>query len=105
MKESTLKRFLRMPAFDEHLELHRLDVLSSNGNLENYRLAKRKLAEFGEQELKPEPLITGDDLIALGYSPGPVFGRILHALEDAQLDGRIGSQSEALQLVREQFPK
>ena len=104
MKESTLKRFLRMPEFGEHLELHRLDVMSSNRRLENYELAKRKLEEYREEELKPEPLIAGADLIGLGYEPGPVFSRILRALEDAQLEGRIASYDEALQLLREQFP-
>ena len=103
MKESTLKRFLRMPEFGEHLELHRLDVMSSNRRLENYELAKKKLAEYGEEQLKPEPLLTGADLIGLGYAPGPMFGKILHALEDAQLEGRVGDEVEAVEFVRKQF--
>ncbi len=105
MKESTLKRFLRMPDFAEHLELHRLDALSSNGNLENYELAKGRLAEYREEQLKPEPLLTGTDLIAQGYEPGPVFTAILRVVEDAQLEGRITSYDQALELVREQFPR
>ena len=105
MKDSTLKRFLRMPEFAEHLELHRLDVMSSNRRLENYELAKRKLEEYSDEHLKPEPLITGADLIELGYEPGPMFGRILHTVEDAQLEGRVMSPADALHLVREQFPK
>jgi putative nucleotidyltransferase with HDIG domain len=105
MKDSTLKRFLRMPEFGEHLELHRLDVMSSNRRLENYELAKRKLEEFAEEQLKPEPLITGADLIELGYQPGPLFSQILHTLEDAQLEGLVTSPEDALRLVREQFPK
>ena len=105
MKESTLKRFLRMPEFEEHLELHRLDVMSSNRNLENYELARKKLAEFSVEELKPEPLIGGDELIAAGYQPGPEFARILHIVEDAQLEGRIASAGEAMDLVREMFPR
>jgi poly(A) polymerase len=103
MKESTLKRFLRMPDFEEHLELHRLDAISSNRKLENYELAKRKLAEFSLEELKPEPLITGEDLIAAGYTPGPAFSKILHTVEDAQLEGRIATAGEALELVRQVF--
>ncbi len=71
MKESTLKKFLRLPDFEEHLELHRLDVMSSNRHLENYELAKNKLAEYTEQHLQPEPLVTGADLIGMGYQPGP----------------------------------
>jgi len=105
MKDSTLKRFLRMPGFDDHLELHRLDVSSSNKNLENYYLARRKLEEYPEQHLKPQPLVTGADLIGAGYEPGPVFSRILEAVEDAQLEGRIHTSGEAMAMVRELFPK
>jgi putative nucleotidyltransferase with HDIG domain len=105
MKDSTLKRFLRMPGFDDHLELHRLDVSSSNKNLENYYLARRKLEEYPEQHLKPQPLVTGADLIGAGYEPGPVFSRILEAVEDAQLEGRVRTSGEAMAMVRELFPR
>ena len=105
MKESTLKRFLRMPEFAEHLELHRLDVMSSNRRLENYELARRKLKEYREEQLKPEPLISGADLIGLGYRPGPLFTRILRTLEDAQLEGTIVTYEQALEMVRDQFPR
>jgi poly(A) polymerase len=104
MKDSTLKRFLRMPAFEEHLELHRLDCMSSNRRLENYELVKLKLAELTEEQLKPERLLSGADLIAAGYEPGPQFSEILHAVEDAQLEGRIHTAGEAMALVREQWP-
>lgn len=105
MKESTLKRFLRMPDFAEHLELHRLDVMSSNRRLENYELARQKLEEYREEQLKPEPLISGADLIGLGYRPGPLFSRILRTLEDAQLEGSIVTYEQALEMVRQQFPR
>ena len=99
MKASTLKRFLRLPDFQEHLELHRLDCLASNRQLENYDLAKRKLAEFSEEHLKPAPLVTGADLIAAGYEPGPAFGEVLRIVEDAQLDGLVRSREEALEMA------
>jgi poly(A) polymerase len=105
MKASTLKRFLRMPDFAEHLELHRLDALSASGHLENYELARRKLEEFPEERLRPEPLVTGADLIGAGYKPGPLFSKMLAAVEDAQLEGRIHTPGEALEMVREMFPK
>ena len=105
MKQSTLKRFLRMPDFGEHLELHRLDCLASNGNLENYELVQRKLEELPEEQLKPAPLVTGTDLIAEGYEPGPRFAEMLAAVEDAQLEGRAGSREEALAMVNEMFPR
>jgi poly(A) polymerase len=105
MKQSTLKRFLRMPGFGEHLEMHRLDCLASNQDLENYELVKRKLEELPEEQLKPAPLVTGADLIAEGYEPGPRFAEMLAALEDAQLEGRVGSREEGLAMVREMFPR
>src|SRR4051794_6558729 len=103
MKGSTLKRFLRLPAFDEHLELHRLDVLSSNRRLESYETVRHKLAELSEEQLKPPRLLTGADLIAEGYHPGPQFSKILAAVEDAQLEGLISTPGEALAMVRQLF--
>jgi poly(A) polymerase len=104
MKESTLKRFLRLPEFQEHLELHRLDAMSSNRRLENYEIARCKFEEYTAEHLQPAPLLTGTDLIGMGYEPGPQFSRILALLEDAQLEGRIRSREEAIDLVRLSFP-
>jgi putative nucleotidyltransferase with HDIG domain len=104
MKDSTLKRFLRMPSFEEHLELHRVDCLSSNGRLDNYEFVRHKLEEFDQEQLKPERLLTGADLIAAGYQPGPAFSEILQTVEDAQLEGRVMTAGQALALVRERFP-
>ena len=103
MKPSTLKRFLRLPHFDEHLELHRLDCLAAHGRLETYDFVRRKLLETPPGQLKPSPLIGGRDLIEAGYVPGPLFSRILEAVEDAQLEGRVNTRDDALALVREQF--
>jgi poly(A) polymerase len=103
MRISTLKRFLRLPRFDEHLELHRVDCLSSNGRLDTWGFLKDKLETLPPEELKPQPLITGRDLIAAGYEPGPAFSRILATVEDAQLERRIRNRAEALALVREEF--
>src|SRR4051794_18444945 len=69
MRLSTLKRFLRLPHFDQHLELHRLDCLSSNGCLDSYEFVQTQLRELDRQKLRPEPLITGRDLIRAGYTP------------------------------------
>jgi poly(A) polymerase len=99
MRESTLKRFIRMPDFEEHMELHRLDCLSSHGHLDNYEFVRRKQSEVPPEELKPKPLITGDDLIAQGMKPGPIFGKLLHEIEDAQLEGRITTREEALRMA------
>ncbi len=103
MKVSTLKRFLRLENFPEHLELHRLDCVSSHGRLENYELMRRSMQELPEDQLKPAPLITGADLIAAGYLPGPAFARILAVVEDAQLESKIQNRVDAMALVRAQF--
>src|SRR5438874_5182352 len=104
MKASTFKKFIRLPHFDEHLELHRLDCESSHGNLGLYNFTREKLAELPPSAIHPEPLVTGDDLIEAGYQPGPQFKQILAAVEDAQLEGRLQSKKQAMQLVRREFP-
>lgn len=100
MRESKLKRMLRLKRFDEHLELHRLDCESSHGNLENYEFAKTKFEQSPPEELRPARLLTGDDLISAGYRPGPDFARMLEVVEDAQLEGQVNSKEEALELVK-----
>ena len=100
MKESTLKRFFRLPRFEEHLELHRLDCLSSHRDLSLYDFAREKFHTLPAQQIRPDPLITGNDLIAAGLHPGPKFKEVLTAVEDAQLEGAIASKDEALSLVR-----
>jgi poly(A) polymerase len=99
MRESKLKRFMRMPDFDEHLALHRLDCLSSHRNLDNYEFVRRKLAELPPERLKPARLVTGRDLVEAGYQPGPVFKAVLDEIEDAQLEGRIATREEGLALA------
>jgi len=101
MKPSTLKRFLRQDGIDELLELARIDALASNGDLAHHHFCTGKLAELGEEKIRPTPLLTGHDLIAIGMEPGPAFKRILDGVEDAQLEGRIASRDEALALARE----
>jgi len=103
MKQSTLKRFLRLPEFDEHMALHRADVLSSNKNLALYDYAAAKLEELGHAQIKPKLLLTGEDLIAAGYKPGPGFREMLTAAEDAQLEGEVTTTEEALRLIAERF--
>jgi poly(A) polymerase len=103
MKPSTLKRFVRLNRFSEHLELHRLDCLSSHGHLETYEFVRRFLAETPPEEVRPPRLLTGEDLKALGFAPGPPFKGILAAVEEAQLNGAVRTREEALQMVQENF--
>jgi len=104
MKESTLKKFLRLPKIEEHIEQHRLDCLASHGDLTLYEFARKRMAETPPEVLRPSPLLRGGDLIAQGYTPGPRFKEILTAVEDAQLDGRMQSKEQALAWVRQEFP-
>jgi poly(A) polymerase len=104
MKESTFKRFIRLPRFDEHMELHRLDAESSNHILDFYNFTREKMAALPPEAIHPQPLLSGVDLIAAGYEPGPKFKEILSAVEDAQLEGRLHSKEAALELVQSEFP-
>jgi poly(A) polymerase len=103
MRAATLKRFVRLPAFEEHLALHRLDCLSSHRRLDAYDFVRRILKETPVEQIHPPRLLTGDDLSAMGYRPGPVFTDILRSLEDAQLEGEIETQEQARAYVRNRF--
>jgi poly(A) polymerase len=103
MRLSTLKRFLREDGIDELLELTRIDALSSNGDLGYYLFCKERLASLKEEEIRPAPLLRGDDLIALGYKPGPLFAKILREVEDQQLGGELDSREEALDWVKRNY--
>lgn len=103
MRTSTLKRFVRLPYFEEHLELHRLDCLSSHRNLDSYSVVQRFLAETPVEQVRPQRVLTGNDLSQMGYIPGPLFSEILRAVEDAQLDGLIGTKEEAEEFVRKKY--
>ena len=104
MKTSTLKKFIRLPRFHEHLELHRLDCESSHRSMAMYNYTREQIANLPPEQVQPKPLLSGDDLIAAGYKPGPLFKKILGLVEDAQLDGRLGSREEALRFVEQEHP-
>jgi putative nucleotidyltransferase with HDIG domain len=105
MRPSTLKRFFRLPRFEEHLALHRMDCRASHGDLSLYDFAKYHYETVEPEQLRPAPLITGDDLIALGHRPGPEFRHVLAAVEDAQLEGSLHTREDALALVESIFPR
>ena len=104
MSEATFKKFVRMPRFQEHLELHRIDCESSHGDLTTYRFTREKIASMPPEAVRPRPLVSGDDLIDAGYVPGPKFKEILGAVEDRQLEGMLHSGDEAIEFVRKEFP-
>jgi poly(A) polymerase len=104
MKESTLKRFFRLERFEEHLALHRMDCLAGSGYLEHWEFVRDRWQATPEEAMRPQPLITGRELIAAGYAPGARFREMLQVAEDAQLEGAVATAEEALQLVRKRFP-
>jgi poly(A) polymerase len=103
MRPSRLKRFLRQPHFDEHLELHRLDCLGSHRKLGHYDFCRKALRELPPEVIRPAPLVTGDDLIALGLQPGPRFKEIIEEIETLQLEDKLKTRDEAIAHVQEKW--
>ena len=105
MRTAKLKRFMAREGFDEELELHRVDCQSSHGALDNYDFLKAKAGEFANEPLIPPPLVTGHDLMALGWKPGPHFGPVLEAVQTAQLEGTLTTREEALAWILHNYPQ
>ena len=103
MRESTLKRFLSLPYFEEHMQMHLADCMASHGKTDAYDFIREKMEEYGREEIKPTPLLGGRDLIALGYSPGPIFSEILGQVEELQLENRLSSREEAIEFVLKSY--
>jgi poly(A) polymerase len=103
MKESTLKRFFRLPCFEEHLQLHKMDCMAAHANLDIYHFVAERYRSMPQEDVRPQPLVTGRELIAAGYAPGPQFKEMLQAAEDAQLEGSVTTTDEAMELVRRRF--
>src|SRR5437879_4984779 len=103
MRASTLKKLVQLPRFEDHLPIHRLDCLSSHRHLDSYEFVQRFLEVTPPEQVRPERLLPGDDLLAMGFRPGPVFAEILRTLEDAQLEGRINTREEAQNCVIKNF--
>jgi len=105
MRPATLKRFVRLPRFEEHLALHRLDCLSSHRNLEAYEFVMEFLRTTPPEVVRPAKLVKGEDVLSLGYKPGPLVGKILAAVEEAQLNGELASREDAISFVDSKFGK
>ena len=101
MRPATLKRFVRQPAFEEHLELNKIDCTASNGNLESHAFVKSFMATTPIEQVRPARLISGDDLREMGIPPGPIYRQILENIEDAQLEGRITTSEDAIKMAKQ----
>jgi poly(A) polymerase len=104
MRAAKLRRFMAREGFAEEMELHRVDCQSSHGALDNYDFLQAKAGEFANEPLIPPPLVTGRDLIALGWKPGPHFGPILEAVQTAQLEGTLTTPEQALAWIKQNHP-
>jgi poly(A) polymerase len=104
MRRSTLRRFLSEPGFDDLSKVHRADVLASTKDLSALEFIEKKMEEFKAEGLRPAPLLMGRDLVDLGLKPGPKFKEILDRVEDLQLEGKLSSRDEAIELVRKTWP-
>ena len=103
MRKSTLRRLLMRPTFPLELELHRLDCIGSHGRLDVYDFLVAQARQLEQQpEIRP-PLLTGDDLIALGMKPGPAMGALLAELREKQLQDELKTKEAATKWAKEQL--
>jgi poly(A) polymerase len=103
MRPAKLRRFMARATFDDELTLHKVDCVSSHGMTDNYDFLLEKKNEFASEPLIPPPLVTGRDLLALGWKPGPKFGEILEAVQTRQLEGALTARDEAIEWVKKEF--
>jgi poly(A) polymerase len=103
MSVSRLKRFFRHHRFEDYLELARIHTTTGGGDPANYRFARQKYEQWSQEDIAPRPFVTGQDLILLGFQPGPLFRDILTRVEDGQLEGEFTSKEEALAFIRRTF--
>lgn len=103
MRKSKLRRWLADKSFPLHLELHRLDCVSSHKMLANWFFGLQSWRAEKALPPVPEPLLRGGDLVALGIQPGPRIGELLRKIEDARLEGGITTREQALELARREI--
>ncbi|MGB2781977.1 MAG: CCA tRNA nucleotidyltransferase, partial [Phycisphaerae bacterium] len=100
MRTAKLKRLFAEEGFEELAELWRADCLASGGTAAGYEALMARYRALSAEEVRPDPFVTGHDLIAMGLAPGPAFAEILRKVYDAQLEGGVRSRDEALGLAR-----
>ncbi|MEM9479600.1 MAG: CCA tRNA nucleotidyltransferase [Verrucomicrobiota bacterium] len=103
MRTSRLKRFMARDTFEDEMELHRVDCLGSWGGLDNYDFLHAKADEFANEPLIPPPLLTGRDLLDLGWTSGPEMGKALKSVQTQQLEGTLTSREEALEWIKNHY--
>ena len=105
MRNSTLKRLFARPTFEEELKLHYLDCIASHRDLSVWHFLRKRNKEFKKSPIIPKPLLNGYELIKIGFTPGPIFGKILKDLVDLQLEGKLKNKSQARTWLIKNFKK
>jgi len=103
MRVARLKRFMARPTFEDELELHRVDCLGSHGKLDNLDFLRQRGEDFANEPLIPPPLVTGRDLLSLGWKPGPRFKEVLDAVQTRQLEETDLTREEALAWIQSEY--
>ena len=101
-KWPTLQRLLVVDGTEELIRLAAAITSSAALSQEDLQFCRDKLA-LPARELNPEPLISGDDLLAEGIPQGPAFAQLLRAVRDAQLERSVQTSADALALARRLF--
>jgi poly(A) polymerase len=95
-----LKRLLAEPLIHELLLLERAHAMAAKVDLADVEFCENYLRTTPLDEIDPPPVLTGDDLIMLGLTPGAQFKELLDMVRDAQLNGEIRTRDDTLELVR-----
>ena len=103
MRTATLRRLLMRETFPLELELHRLDCLGSSGDLGHYNFLVAEAEALKHQPSIRPPLLTGDDLLALGIPRGKKIGQLLHEVREKQLADELKTAEAARKWVKEQL--
>jgi poly(A) polymerase len=103
MRKATLRRLLLRETFPLELELHRLDCLGSHGDLSHYDFLVEQAEELKKKPAMRPPLLTGDDLIALGVKPGPALGALLAEIREKQLADELKDKRQAKVWAKKQI--
>lgn len=104
MRQAKLRRFIGREHFEDELALHRVDCLGSHGKLDNWEFLNAEIAALENEPAVPPRLLTGQQLLQLGYPAGKRMGQILRAAQDLQLEGTLRSPEEALSWAQREHP-
>ena len=95
-----LKTLMSRAEWPDLLSLFAADLEVSRGEMKIHEAIRERAAAIPRDRIAPPPLLTGDDLVAMGFEPGPAFGRILDAIYRAQLNETLHTRVEAVEIAQ-----